>query len=130
MPTSFSYPSNVTLKSGNALNISEPDESFDGVLISMLFHHLTGKTIGESLENIKLAAKEALRVLRPGGKLIVIESCVPKWFYFFEKAVSPFMARLINATLQFPAAVIEEILEELDSSSIEANLIPKGRWIL
>jgi len=77
-----------------------------------------------------LAAKEALRVSRPGGKLIVIESCVPKWFYFFEKAVSPFMARLINATLQFPAAVIEEILEELDSSSIEANLIPKGRWIL
>src|SRR6266571_5707760 len=41
------FPANVTLKTGSALAIPEPDASFDGVLLAMLIHHLVGKTVSE-----------------------------------------------------------------------------------
>jgi SAM-dependent methyltransferase len=132
---SEAFPPNVTRKTGSALDIPEPDGSFDGVLLSMLIHHLVDKTVSGSLNNVRCAVGEAFRVLRPGGRLIVLESCVPPWFYFFEQAVFPLASPLINATLahpatlQYPAAVIAKILQE-HSANVEVLRIPKGRWIL
>ena len=83
-----SYPRHITFKTGSALEIPEDKESFDGAIMVMLLHHLVGKTVDESLNNIRIAIREAIRVLRPGGKLIIIESCVPNWFYLFEKRFS------------------------------------------
>ncbi len=129
------FPAHVTPKTGSALDIPEPDESFDGVLLVMLIHHLVGKTAKESLSNVRCAVQEAFRVLRPGGKLIVVESCVPPWFYLFEQAVFPIASALISAilshpaTLQYPASVITKITREY-SPSVEVTRIPKGRWIL
>ena len=135
LPTSFSCPANVTLKNGGALSIPEPDESFDGVLMAMLIHHLAGNTVKESLDNVHRAIREAFRVLRPGGRLILLESCVPRWFYFLERAVFPFSTPLINAilphpaTLQYPASLIGSIVEE-HGSNLEVLRIRKGRYIL
>jgi len=129
------FPAHVTPKTGSALDIPEPDESFDGVLLSMLIHHLVGNTVKESLNNVRCAVREAFRVLRPGGRLIVLESCVPPWFYFFERTVIPLASLLMNvilshpATLQYPAAVITKIVGEY-SPSLEVTHIPKGRWII
>ena len=61
-----SYPSHISFKTGSALSIPEPNESFDGVLISMLLHHLVGKTVDESLVNLRQAIREAFRVLVGG----------------------------------------------------------------
>ncbi|HZL66869.1 MAG TPA: class I SAM-dependent methyltransferase [Candidatus Limnocylindrales bacterium] len=74
--TSRSFPENVRLKNGSALNLPEPDESFDAVILSMLIHHLVGKTVDECKTNVSRAIAEAFRVLKPGGKLIILESCV------------------------------------------------------
>ena len=35
----------------------------------------------DSITNIRRAIAEAARVLEPGGRLVVAESCVPRWFY-------------------------------------------------
>lgn len=135
LPASFTYPSNVTLRTGSALSIPEPNESFDGVLIAMLVHHLVGRTVKESINNIHCAVREAFRVLRPGGRLIIIESCVPRWFFLFESLLFPLAAPLINvllrhpATLQYPTSLIARIVEQF-SSSVENLRIPKGRYIL
>ena len=37
--------------------------------------------------NVRRAIAEAERVLEPGGRLIVAESCVPAWFYPVERAL-------------------------------------------
>ena len=135
LPASYVCPTNVTLKTGSALSVPESDESFEGVLVVMLIHHLTGKTVGESLDNVRCAVREAFRVLRPGGKLVIIESCVPQWFYLFERGVFRPASFLINAllqhpaTLQYPVSLLAQIIQE-HSSKVEVVPIPKGRWVL
>jgi ubiquinone/menaquinone biosynthesis C-methylase UbiE len=132
---STSFPRNVAPKNGSALDLPEPDESFDAVLLSMLMHHLVGKTVDESLANVRRAIAEAFRVLKPGGKLIIIESCVPEWFYAFERLIFPLAAKLIGVlldhpmTLQYPPASISSMVSR-HSGNVQSEAIPVGRWIL
>ena len=56
----------VTLKEGMAFNLPYPDNSFDRIFSSLLFHHLTREAKERTL-------KEVYRVLRPGGELHVAD---------------------------------------------------------
>jgi SAM-dependent methyltransferase len=130
-----SFPPNAAPKNGSALHLPFAEASFDGVIMAMLIHHLTGHSPSESWENTKRAVGEAFRVLKPGGKLIIMESCVPAWFYSFEKLVFPLAVKIIGrltshpATLQFPAKMIEELLGQ-HSNKVEVFQVPSGRWVL
>lgn len=129
------YPSNITFKKGSALNISEADVSFEGVVMAMLLHHLVGKTANESLNNTLVAIREAMRVLMSGGKLIIAESCVPNWFYAFERAIFPLASQLINRitshpmTIRYPVGIIANIISP-NILDIKILCIPKGKWIM
>jgi len=57
---------NVALDHGMAFELPYPAHSFDRVLSSLLFHHLTR-------ENKERTSKEVFRVLRPGGELHVAD---------------------------------------------------------
>ena len=129
------FPSNVQPKNGSALDLREPEASFDGVIMSMLLHHLVGKSVAESMSNFSKAVSEAFRMLKPGGRLVVMESCVPKWFYEFEKVVFPLASNLIGRflehppTLQYPPEMILESLKHY-AAEVEVTAIPKGKWVL
>lgn len=56
----------ITLDQGLASALPYPDDSFNLVLSSLLFHHLTR-------ENKERALSEAFRVLRPGGELHIAD---------------------------------------------------------
>jgi SAM-dependent methyltransferase len=135
LPASIHIPENITRKQGDALEIPEPDSSFDGVLMVMMLHHLVGKSVQQSLSNARRAVDEAFRVLKPSGRLIVVESCVPSWFYAFERAVFPLASAAIHlllrhpATLQYPPCLIAALVAER-AALVESGRIPKGRWIL
>ena len=63
----------VTLDLGMSFELPYPDSSFDRVLSSLLFHHLTGENKGRTL-------KQVFRILRPGGELRVADFGKPQNF--------------------------------------------------
>jgi SAM-dependent methyltransferase len=130
------FPPNVTPRNGNALVLDEADGSYEMVLEALLYHHLVGRRQADSIENIRTAVAEAARVLRPGGRLVVAESCVPPWFYAFERAMFGPLTVLARtpllgghpAVLQLPFDLLQQLIAE--SLQIErAYRIPMGRWL-
>ena len=129
------FPSNAIAKQGSALDIPEPDGKFEMVLMVMLLHHLTGRDWRASWENAGRAISEAWRVLRPGGRLLIVESCVPRWFFEVEKPALWMLSRLTRTilshpvTFQFPVAMIADELRG-KTAAVEVREIPKGKFVL
>ena len=130
------FPPNVIARRGDALALDEPDEAYEVVLEALLYHHLVGRRPGDSIRNVRRAIAEAARVLRPGGRLVIAESCVPPWFYRFERLAFRPLATLAKtpllgghpAVLQLPFALLRDLVGE--SLEIErAYRIPMGRWL-
>jgi SAM-dependent methyltransferase len=128
-------PPNVTFVQGSALDLPFGAAAFDTVLIVMLMHHLVGNTIGESAANVDRSIAEARRVLRPDGRLIVVESCVPAWFYGLEKAVFPLALRTLDRIVQHPVTV--QYTQAHLRGAILAHFttcdvinVPKGKYVL
>jgi SAM-dependent methyltransferase len=131
-----SFPANVAARVGDALDLQEQPNHFDAALQAYLFHHLVGDRAGDVARNTELAIEGAVRSLKPGGKLVVAESCVPRWFYGVEHILYKPLTLVAKtpllgghpATLQLPVALLVEILERhIDVDRIER--IPLGRWI-
>jgi len=86
----------IPLDEGAATELPYPDETFDRILSSLVFHHLCPRD--------KLtAAREAFRVLRPGGTLHVADFGPPQsalmavvtlWMRYFEETRDHFAGRL------------------------------------
>jgi SAM-dependent methyltransferase len=130
------YPPNVTARRGDALALTEPPGSFDAVIEAFLYHHLTGERADDSVPNTRRALAEAKRMLVPGGRLIVVESCIPSWLFGIERALYRPLRRLAAtrllgghpATLQLPIGVLESLVSE--ALEIESSReIPLGRWV-
>lgn len=128
-------PPGVQVKNGSALELPFPNETFDGVLMVMLIHHLIGHSVAETQLNAERAIAEGFRVLAPGGKLVIVESCVPAWFYRFERMVFTPATKLIGmllahpATFQFTPATIAGFIEGCGTNA-KPMPIPLGRWVL
>jgi len=129
-------PANVTLKKGSALDLPEPDQSYDCAVMAMLIHHLVGTNVDECLKNVRRALREAHRVLRPGGKIVVAESCVGPFFYQFERLVFPLVSPVINALIEHPATIqytpqmLRAEIENVFEGPVEMKEIPRGQWLL
>lgn len=82
---------NVTLVHGNAMKLSFPDNSFDYI------------TIGFGLRNVKdrmETLKEMHRVVKPGGKVVCLETSQPTLFgfkhlyYFYFRRIMPLFGKI------------------------------------
>jgi SAM-dependent methyltransferase len=130
------FPPNVTARQSDALDLAETSDTYDGVFMALLLHHLVGATPKDLLDNVTKAITEAHRVLKPGGKLIVIESCVSEQFYRAEQKLFPLLARLSRTPLMKHPPTLQlspNLLNNLIGSyfNIErAERIPVGRWIM
>jgi SAM-dependent methyltransferase len=134
---STALPPNVTLRHGDALSLDEPDASYDGVLLVMVLHHLVSADVAGSLENIRQAIGEARRVLEPGGRLIIVESCVSLRAYAIERHLFSLLRALASTrvmrrhppTLQQPVDVIGGLLRDR-FDDVRTKPIPVGRVLM
>ena len=126
--------SNVKFKKGSALDIPFENGKFDMVLMQNLLHHVIGKNIKESKKMLERAITESYRVLKPHGKLLILESTVPAWFYIIESMAFPLFARLNPlkhpATFQYTQECIKEAAESKGFTLLEYVNVPKGRYII
>lgn len=129
------FPPNVTPRAGNALDLEEYEAEYDAVLESLLFHHLVGERVGDLLTNVRRALAEAERVIKPRGRMLIVESCVPRWFYRVEKLLFRALVMLARtpvlgghpATMQLPFDLLVELVGERFEVA-HAYQIPPGRW--
>ncbi|HGF6516068.1 TPA: class I SAM-dependent methyltransferase [Yersinia enterocolitica] len=129
-------PDNVRMVQGSALDIPEPLNNFDAVIMVMLIHHLVGKDVQSCVNNVRRSFDEAYRVLSPGGRLLVMDSCVPKWFYLFESLMFKPASWIIERTIKHPPVLqhtisgVAELMQKTGFSDIEIIIVPKGKYIL
>ena len=130
-------PKNIRLVEGSALDIPEDIKNFDTTIVVMLLHHLVGNEVSENLENLDRCLQQIRKTLIDNGKLIIVESCVPKWFYLIEKILFKPTSFLIKKFIKHPPAFqfTEEILDKYLKKNNFKNInfkekIRQGKFIL
>ena len=83
----------IELLSGDSENLQFPDDQFDAVMVSFGVRNF---------ENLGKGLSEILRVLKPGGKLVVLEFSKPrnpviKFLYgIYNRSLLPLTGRLLS----------------------------------
>jgi len=129
-------PKNINLIEGSVLNIPKNVKNFDTTLVVMLLHHLVGNNVSENLENLDKCLQQIRKTLINNGKLIIVESCVPKWFYLIEKLLFKPTSFLIKKFMkhppafQFTQAILDKYLKKNNYKNINFKKVKQGKFIL
>lgn len=92
----------IELMEGDAMNLPFEDERFDAVVL-----HLILAVVPDSAR----ALREAARVLRPGGRILVFDKFLrPGERAWFKRLINPLIRHLATRT----DVVFEELLEDCD----------------
>jgi ArsR family transcriptional regulator len=99
---------NLTYVLGNIEKVPLPDRSIDLALLSQALHHA---------ENPRLALAEAFRILKPGGRLIVLDLRAHR----FEKARELYADRWLG----FKENELHDWIEEAGFAQSEVRVVAK-----
>lgn len=88
----YSKDKQISFFKSNILDLQEiKDGTYDAVVIQAVIHHLAGLSKSKTDENVKKALSSCSRVLKPNGKILIIESVVVRPFEILELVVYPLM---------------------------------------
>ena len=80
---------NVTFLWGDATALPVDSDSFDTCLLQFLLHHLAERSFLVTRQRTQQAIREAYRALKPGGRLVLMESCLPLSWEWAERLLFP-----------------------------------------
>ena len=107
------FRNNIHLQQGSLFNLPYPNDSFDGLTLNQVLHHLDSIDTAKAHSNTRLFIKEAARVLRSDGLIIINGSTHEQWrdgFWFYSllpEARDKLIARHIGLP-ELEAMLIEE----------------------
>lgn len=129
---------NVEFIKANIMDMRDISENtYDAVIVQAVLHHLAGKHLKETHRNVDKAIAECMRVLKPKGKLLIVESTVKssfeiveKLFYFPMQLI--FVACRFDHVYQYSQRSLAERINRLglDISCIQDICLDKYTWIM
>lgn len=121
--------------SGDATVLPFGDSTFDVVLMQMLVHHLAGQNYNETRKRTQQAFSEARRVLKFGGRIVVVESTLSSHWELLERLAFPLFKRFLSwighpLVFQWTQEGIAAELHRAGFCNCSLEAIPLGRWIV
>ena len=129
------WPPNAEFRWGGATELPVEDGSFDTCLLQLIVHHLAETSYSVTRRRSRAAIQEAFRAVRPGGKVVVLESCLPAAWEQAERCLFPafrFVLQRINHPLvfQWSAASLVAFMQQTGLERVRNQNVPLGRWVI
>ena len=129
------WPTNVIFQIGDAVKLPLTTRQFDTVLLQLILHHLAEDSFTVTRERNQRAIAEAWRVLKPGGRIVILESCLPKYLEVVERELFPifcmFLRRISHPLVfQWNWKTLENFVREAGFAEVQLTRVPQGRWVI
>jgi SAM-dependent methyltransferase len=89
---SLRYP-DVDWRQMSVLDLDD-DDKFDTIIAINCLHHVIGRDVAQCYQNLNRIFEVTFRALQPGGKLVVLESTVFRWFLTIYKPIFSTLLKL------------------------------------
>jgi ubiquinone/menaquinone biosynthesis C-methylase UbiE len=125
--TKYRFQENVQFIMGDALHLPFDDDQYDVAILQYVLHHLAvaeggGTPLLQTKNNVKTCISELLRVVKPGGKVLIIEPVLPNWMYKLEERLFGLLMRFCrfikhDEVFQYSAKALTEIISNIKTQS-------------
>jgi SAM-dependent methyltransferase len=121
------YPA-VKWRAMNVLDL-EDESRFDIVIAINCLHHVIGNSVAQCYQNLNRIFEAVAKAVKPGGKVVLIESTVPAWFLWIYKPIFMILLKLWPLkhppTFQYHFREIQSAAKRAGLQQVELALIPK-----
>ncbi|MCX6936812.1 MAG: methyltransferase domain-containing protein [Verrucomicrobia bacterium] len=130
-----SWPACARPVLGSAVELPLETGGYDCVLMQMVVHHLAERDFATTRERVAQAFREAQRVLRPGGRLVILESVMPGVLEWAERWAFPLTRRILAGmghplVFQWRAGTLAKMAGQAGFSEVSITPVPRGRWMI